>query len=279
MKNKVFKKWTTLITVFAVMVALSSCETDKPLKTSIEDFQNPFDFVGIAHNDGLDYVINNFVLKESVAENEAQVIDLCNQFISTKSDNELIFNESIDYIAFGKQLINEINTYEKTGKRAKAFPDGSVEESYLLQLKNSLLCGSYNDANDCFNSIMILEKEIWESNLLDEDKYLLLTVSSVGKHSWKYWTENIDKIYPSNQFRKNPPNENLMALVEADFDGSIAGAICGGIFGAIYGSVIFPGVGTITAAIAEGIHGGVMGALVCSGIKGIRILIEELKKE
>ena len=131
-----------------------------------------------------------------------------------------------------------------------------------------IISENINSESQLYAKVYDLETKINYSSLSDENKYLLLTACSVGRHSYNYWTEFLK----TNNLSFNVKGDLIEDLLNVDIKGSIIGAIGGAIIGAIYGSVILPGAGTITAAIAEGIHGGIYGAVLSSAFR----LLEEI---
>ena len=114
----------------------------------------------------------------------------------------------------------------------------------------------------------------------EDEKYLILIATSVGKYSSEYWImkRSLKSAVPrlkSGTAEEDPWADWVNDAVNADIEGSITGAIAGGIVGGVWGSVLLPGVGTITASIVEAVHGGFYGAVIGSAYSGFGSLYDE----
>jgi len=271
MKN--FKKFNRIIVCLIIVASiglLTDCE--KKNETVLEEFTNPMDFVGVVHNEGLAYIEENYTYFKNSKDLETGLFELTNDFVSNYSDNEFIYNPSIDYVNFGNIVFDYIKNNDV--KNAIEYPFSEKEQSkdFYYELTTLISNSTYLDPPRLFNKVQELEEKIYYSTLPEEDKFLLLAICSIGKYSFQYWTGYIEN---SNYKNYSPYSKGGLReeLANADIEGAIAGAIGGAIGGAIWGSVLLPGVGTITAAIVEAVHVGFYGAFIGSGVRLLRELL------
>jgi len=261
------KRTIVCIFILSSFSFLTNCEKENAPDSDMKEFVNPMEFVGVLHNQGIDYILENYKHSESPVSLEDQVIKLANSFISSYQDNELVYNSTFDYDELGimvledlekKRISFEIDFSNKFGRKSLDFYNALLD----------IISENINSASQLYAKVNELETEINYSSLSDENKYVLLTACSVGRHSYNYW----DEFLKTNNLSFSVKGDLIEELLNVDIKGSIIGAIGGAIIGAIYGSVILPGAGTITAAIAEGIHGGIYGAVLSSAFR----LLEEI---
>lgn len=183
-----------------------------------------------------------------------------NDFIATIPQGSPFKNSAIDYKTIGASIAKMFieNKGGLTDSAKIKFSDKQI--SYIDTLKVVLKDQKGPDSILIFSKVSKLEKEIWESNITDDDKYRTLMVTAVGKYSWKYWS-NYDRFKT-----KNMPSDLIDKLIEADIEGAMAGALIGCITGAVEGTILMPGVGSLTGCIiqcvVDAFEGGVVGSLV-----------------
>ena len=270
-----------------IVILFHGCTKDDYTPDNLK-FENPMDFVGQYHNKGLDYIFQNLKYSDlnlkSNQDKTEQISLLFNDFLKTTLAETVLYNSKIDYKEFGSVMSEKI-IYANTNKSKS--PNNQLTErqsSYVHKLKKLLYNQKKIDSLLVFNRISKLEKEIWESDMTEDEKYVVLIASSVGKYSWKFWSQknplktNTPRLKGSKE-DGNPEDavwqEWVNGCLDADIEGSITGAIAGGIMGAIWGSVLLPGVGTLTAAIVEAVHGGFYGAVIGSAYYGLESLYHE----
>lgn len=263
-KQNLIKQAIGFLVVILTISFFSNCE--KTVQTSYEDFSNPMESIGVIHNEGLDYILDNYSGPTGSKISDKELLNLTGKYMSFHKGNKLVYNETINYNDLGNIVIDKLKNAD-----IKSISYVSFTEKYQTHILLEELFSLVNEKksispSEFFDEVKKLEFKIYESDLPEEDKYLLLTSCSVGKHSFKYWS---DYLRNNRLDKKGGLKEDL---INADIEGSIVGAIGGGIIGAIYGSVLMPGVGTITAAILEGVHGGIYGAVLSSSFRALKEL-------
>lgn len=200
---------------------------------------NPFDYVGAAHNEGLEYIL-------------AHQPEWVNDEIALK---EMFIGYTGDFVCdngygpagdcFGithNQLVNTVNTYESTPVNDIVADLGSPElQAYMNQLLEEV--DTYTDStqiDSLLASIKRIESDVNASDLDADEKQTFLQSSSVGRYSMCYWFQEYQKSHTS-WTPPNPPvpagkiNWKRIAKIAA---GDIVGAACGGVGGAIVVSAI-----------------------------------------
>jgi hypothetical protein len=151
--------------------------------------ENPFDNVGLLHNEALDYVLSGFLQIPFGAKDRTAVplavINLLSEFLYHKSGNKDIaeLEEIVNYayIAMGRSLSKrDANTYIS----AKA---GTALKEYYTQLKLVLPYTDINNVADKLTAIRDLEKGIDSSGMPEADRKVAYWASSVARFSLAYW--------------------------------------------------------------------------------------------
>jgi len=271
-----------LATLFLMAIVSISCSKNKELGLEeTQDFTNPLNFVGVYHNRGLEFMMQKLPTSISLTKNYQDSIDkitiLLEEFISTIPSGSVLNNDFVDR----KELSGKLNYVFKDFDQIKNSKDKLTEKQipFIKRLMAILNNNTEIDSAIVFNDVAKLEKEIWKSDMAENEKIILLTATAVGKYSWKFWsqehfknayfqTRTKDEVWPNWKELKN-------AVVEGDILGAMAGAIGGCIGGAVVGTIILPGVGSITACILEAVNMGFQGAVLGSTLSALKYLIFE----
>ncbi len=248
-----------------LVLILLSCENSIIEESQIENFTNPYDFVGVMHNEGLTYNLRN--IAELKGKN-IEIQDLCNlttSFLKTNKDYHFIIKDDIKFKDFQTMVIDNLTANPKQIDTLSIFISGTASNKYLNKLDKIIDEIDLIDTITTFKALKKLENEIWKSNISDFDKTGLLIMSSVGGHSFSFWKTNLSK-YCEDQSKSNNSimKVDLIPILKADMLGGFLGFVAGAITGAIGGTLIMPGVGSITAAVLEGMQAAVWGAVVAS---------------
>jgi len=281
--NKKILVCLSFVSIISLGFFMQGCSSDE--KNEINpinqycDFQNPYDYAGKYHNEGLMYVLskmeNPIRLKSSVDEIERNVYDLTMEFCKINPLNSHAFSEGL--VASAIQQTKDIRL--KSGDNNFSQTQLRYHKKFEDILANTWYCSSVSDV---INKIRIVEKEIYESDMTDTDKEALLITYSVGRNSLEFWigiNNTIDtprlKSSTEDTFR-NWWNKNVTpaveAIVKSDFEGAAAGALAGLVSGATVGTVVGLGVASvptgITGAVTGAVTGGAGGAVYGSAIGG-----------
>ncbi|WP_320167769.1 hypothetical protein [Mangrovibacterium marinum] len=293
-KNKLrFPK--SLVAIFSVVVISISClvfhgcSEDADIFETNSKFVNPLDFIGQTHNQGLEYIFKNLETSgnglKSAQNNEAKMISLTNDFLKTLPKESILFNSQIDYKELGNSMFHKVSDSKLKSASIGLSPEQKyfVDELKIMIKKNI----KKKDFERIFEDVAELEERVWNSNMTDDEKYIVLVATSVGKYSSNFWSQkkmkknNIPRLKSATTedddwFDEDAWYDWVGGAVDADIEGSITGAIAGGIVGGIWGSVLLPGVGTITASIVEAVHGGFYGAVIGSAWYGFESLYDSI---
>jgi hypothetical protein len=229
-----------------------------------KEFANPYEFVGDYHNEGLKYVLERTEKSKGPNLSLEGISDLSTTFIFSKQELGLKIIDDQKFKQSQSLLITELESKSNAIDTLTIFQKGTLANKYYSKL-NSLFEGiKVVDTAAIFKSIKRLENEIWTSKIRDNEKAELLIMSTVGRHSYCFWIENLPK-YKRSERTKSYENPDLAEmLLKADMEGGLIGFICGAIAGGIGGTALMPGVGTLTAAIVSGVYDAVLGAIVNS---------------
>jgi len=198
----------------------------------------------------------------------------------------MLYNSKLDYKILGSSISQKIFTPQL--KSASIHQLSAEQRNFVDELKEIVRKNIKNKKNELtFGDVSKLEERVWNSSMNEEEKYVVLVATSIGKYSSDFWSQrkmpkrNIPRLKSltteeDNWFDEDAWLDWIGDAVDADIDGSITGAISGGIVGGIWGSVLLPGVGTITASIVEAVHGGFYGAVIGSAWYGFESLFDEL---
>ena len=233
------------------------------------EFVNPMNFVGQYHNAGLDYILKKYPYyacnNKSYQDTIKQISTLLNDFRTTIPQGSPLNNSAIDYKTIGENISKKFIDNKGDELKSAESKLSEKQRSYIDQLRKLLKDQNGDDSVAVFAKVSRLEKEIWKSNMTDDDKYRTLSVIAVGKYSWKYWA--IDKELNAN-------NASLVdTLIEADIIGGIAGAVIGCFAGAVEGTFVMPGAGSVTGCILQGVVDAFEGAVVSSVVTAIIYLL------
>ncbi len=289
-KLKVTKSLVAIVSTAIISISclvFHGCNEEPNIFETNSKFINPLDFIGETHNQGLEFIFKNLEASgnglKSAQNNEAKMIYLTNDFLKTLPKESILFNSKIDYKKLGNSMFHKISDSRlKSASVELSAEQRNYIDELKVAIKNNIKRKSFNQI---FEDVSKLEERVWNSNMNDNEKYIVLVATSVGKYSSNFWPEK--KMKKNNIPRlKSASTEDdwlyeeawfdwLGGAVNADIEGSITGAISGGIIGGIWGSVVLPGAGTITATIVEAVHGGFYGAVIGSAYYGFESLYNE----
>lgn len=270
-----------ILLISFISIGFNSCEKSNDVimrETSIKDFE----FIGIQHNEGLEFVYNrlNMLVKETGSK-----IDQ----IDTETISDLINCSTKDYskkiIKSSEQLEIALNVYEQTISLQRGFYENinksnnnqffldSVINSLDLTLKQkdilSELSTIFKDYslsyNESISAINLLTERVDGEIETDDEAIVLYIALSIGKHSYEYWNENLEEWL---SLVENTPKSwfNSKDVVNDD----IAGGISGGLVGALIGGTVSLGTLTVPSWIA----GAVTGAVGTSSYNAIKQVLD-----
>ena len=273
MKTKItrfyFIRSVTVVFIFNFLF-IGSCTKEK---TSSE--VTPFDYeqIGIIHNNGIDYVFNYVKEKTGYYEAELKTQEdllslveegtrefLRKNEIFDKQGREIALEESKKPFVFYSDCLMD-NLKSAT---MESFCSSEVEvfltnnQIAILSEMDEIFNDNFLDVQGVISSLEILEEKIL-SDCTEDEKHVLLCACSIGRHSFKYWFDNLD--YWIEEF--SPDNK----LKKAQFSWATVGkndvayGIGGGVAGAIAGGSVTLGVLAIPGLAAGAIGGAISGSV------------------
>ncbi len=224
-----------------------------PAQIKKEILPNLYDWVGEAHNDGMEYVYKNLSEMEITAENlEDKYESLIRDFLT---GNGYIL-EGTDAVKIG---IN-IGKHEVIIKRAESEWDSvldSVIEYSDLQEKQKYYLDQISQLIDKELPLETLDLALKEINasaadeeLSEVDLAVILTASSVAFSSSKCWYNKSTEWENMLKSKLDIPGFTFDSWVKADIGGAVAGGIVGGALGGLAGAGSGAVIGGSTASLA-----------------------------
>ena len=208
---------------------------------------NEYDFMGKWHNAGLDtvYLKLESVIHEKGSitneERETLIYRAIKDFSQSKYNiNDVTFGE-IYHVA--EEITKNRNSLLKTLTEEMDYSDSLTNNQYQL---SSEFFEIFDESTSCESFILsINDFEIYAGTiLLDDEKELIFSMTSVAKYSTEYWDENISK------WEDLLGDDNtLLHKTQASW-GQWRQFILGDLTGALIGSVIAGPVGALPCAIS-----------------------------
>ncbi len=214
----------------------------EPLKSPINT-RNPFDFVGVEHNRGLEYLgqFSDSIIDLVVIQKDTQGVA---ELTARKLTEFYGTNVNLDFI--GLQLDNSaLDSYlsQEPFDLIDSLPIASNSRQRLLNLLaniNAHSMESTKDINEIMNLVMAMEDQVSADTMLaNEDRAILLSGTSVFRHSIFFWSSLLyDDSLPwskiIHQTEAANPRKTSVAYVDkgvkiakADLLGALAGSVWG----------------------------------------------------
>lgn len=217
---------------------------------------NPFERIGVLHNQGLDYVVKKIPDKPDIYE----IIRIISEYTCSLlrpggaySENELLQVSGI--VSYAINHLNDIKTVYK---------DANLNETQIILLEKILSVNPYVKLENQYENFRELEFEVFNYPMSYKDKEILLIGTAIGKHSALYWTEVVKN--PKNAWHKWLPDPNQPRYplskkkwANEDAKGAVSGAIGGAAPGLVTGGGVL--VGALVGAVAGAIGSSVASAL------------------
>ena len=243
--------------------------------------QNPYDFVGEYHNEGLLYVLQSLKTEIQVETRSIQTLLLeeeIQRLTESYCERNILENKGIQY-PFDVEKYTILNSFTLSNTRTISQDCSNKVQYYLNKLLKCIKNPRDIKSLDEFNQMISrYEQEILQSNLTEEEEAIILVSYAVGRYSLKFWLDVSDKsTSPVIKTRSESFSDwwsakvtpAVAAIVEADILGAIAGATEGAIAGATGGTAVVPGPGTVTGAVSGAVAGGSTGAIYGSAVGGV----------
>jgi hypothetical protein len=179
-----------------------------------ESVTNPYESLGLLHNDGLDYIINNLGASPTVEE----VLDLAATYMCITCDG--IASPSIwQKTKYTPAGANALNAYLCNDIDKKPSDINAVLSFIYSKISSTIL--NANSRTDVRGDLEILEAELIKSSYSYEILQPALIAIALGKHSADYWNYQIDNIGSSpwgNYLTTNYPDLDVggRSIIDAD---------------------------------------------------------------
>jgi len=217
-----------------------------------------FDFIGQAHNQGLEYVFKNSIRGNS------------NLVYSDIKNASLHYFDKVYELTLNKAASNYSLAHDKIVRKSveanSIFIENgnysflSEKELFFLNKLNVIVTNDKNLSSK-LSSIESLNQEIYNSDLEDNQLARLYMTNSVAKHSLTYWSSDkaekwFDLFQPDNVAAKVNWDNVVTADIAAFLMAFPSGVKAGAIRGAIVLGLSSGGTGAIPGAIIGAIGGG-----------------------
>ncbi|MCT4624858.1 MAG: hypothetical protein N4A46_14650 [Schleiferiaceae bacterium] len=248
-----------------------SCQKDEPV-TKKQSFD--YEQIGIEHNKGLDYIFEYLkkegVNKNSKLKNSTEIFELTKQATlsfakASTITKDVDFNKlPLTFKSFNRNTLKSAGTNDIVTSIQSEINLSPLQITYLNQL-DEIMSNVKIGLQPTIEEVKKLELDIIE-NCSSEDSDILLSSTSVARHSLEYWTVNCEK-WLNELGGINTSNvkygdwfwfiETLIVMGKSDVVGAAIGAGVGALAG---------GVGALPGAIA--------GACYSSAGRGIVALLD-----
>lgn len=237
---------------------------------------NPYNYVGILHNEGLDNAIsrkNEWLTRGANRGviNYAQLKQIVSEFSA---------NKAIEYgtdpqnygtlVSYANELIEDVNnthnlpytTFDEFHTPVQQYANLNINENvknYMLFFEN--ITGTFSEI-----SLAITTQEnaiIADNKLSVDDKNLCLASCAVFRYSLSYWQAVVEN--PDNSWNEIIPTNSVQSIAGADLGGAITGGIRGAIKGAACALVFGPGGSVLTCGYGM-VNGAIWSSCAAAGL-------------
>lgn len=252
---------------------------------AIQNPGNPFNQVGVWHNEGLDYVADN-------ASSDDPSWSEIESLVAAYMAGDVMIGDVVngDTVWYGPQFVLDSIVRARNYQDSSAtwegyvsftsgqqvFIDAILEEAETIEAPIS--AGKHDSSMAVFDQI---EDSILSSSaLVGDKKNVPLALVAVAKHSLEYWSdypeyydawfeeEGLGKVTDKKKVKK-VVFEDAKGLIFGAFAGFLGGAVTGGLTGALGGPLGALG-GAGTGAVIGSAGGAVTGAIGYSLAEGAR---------
>lgn len=236
------KLFLIVLSFFAIALATVSCDKrdddfGPDLNKALTKGASEYDNIGVQHNQGLDYYLENADFRDARTQVEPLTIKYCeSQGYTAEEVKATLRDPQVAAVINSDAPERAIREYFEASNKMR-------ELEYFAQMQEALSAASPTAAVAVERLTGIEYAIAGDDELSAESKTALLQGLSVGKHSAEYW-------YAQSQLRSESPwiikiNEGggevselrkpYWAIALAD----LAGGIMGGVGGAIAGSILY----------------------------------------
>jgi|LakMenE01Jun11ns_1017448.scaffolds.fasta_scaffold9644699_1 hypothetical protein len=209
-----------------------------------KQISNAYREIGVLHNDGLDFIINNLDPTDPVVIEK--IIELTSQYMQNTTDKitKLDFAFYYNLIATNINRLNQI-PFDEILKESK------ISNEALCYIKEILNISNDFDYITTLKVLLNIEANILNSELTEQERELPLVSVAVAKSSVEYWIIQINETESLWTPFVGDPVEFAWPW-KSDAKGAISGAI-GGVLEGPAGILIGSLLGAIAASVADAI--------------------------
>ena len=264
MKKITFISVSILVLMTISITVFYSCKKEhisekltNPISALRLETNNPYDWVGKLHNEGLDYALENKaeIDTTSYSSINADVEFLVTSFIinkisedSVENFNEIDLRTNIDEFF---EIIEEIDIRDSLS---------STQLTFIYNAKNNIDSSNVWTLDNVLDGIVHVEDAILNSNLSDQEKCMPLIYCAILRNSAIYWQD--ENNYDDWDV---DPSMHWGIIAAEDAVGALHGGITGGISSFTSGALMFGPGGAVLSVMG----GAVVGALQASIIGGL----------
>lgn len=288
MKKRLF------LPVFLAFLTFSACQKDSFQQANKDSqvlltSQNPFNYVGLLHNEGLDFIIRYDLAKFAKSEGGqkekpvsyrseslnwplidtltvAYFVDIVQSSATPSSDVPTLKQNCHQFLTTNLAYYHQCETESCFTDLQQALAGSSLSteaRNKIIGLANAVDSDGDNLTN-ALNIITTHENEIMGSNLSTYEKDILLIGCSVYRSSLQYWHEvyiNGQTPWYINYNGGILPRRDWWAFTKrvarADAGGALGGAIRGVYTGVASGALVFGPGGVVATAVGGAVIGGI----------------------
>ncbi len=252
-----FKKVLFLFAIYLSYCFFSGCNKETELTKSNIIKAEDFEYIGIEHNNGLDFIFNKLDSILSIKSPELKsAIDI--REIAKSATKEFMekFNIHKDVKTSLLNIINKnfsrSSTISNKSAEVNIFQDLLIQESLsknqillLGKLEKIILNFKQENLTVSIKNIKNIEKEC-ESLLPENEQITLFTATSVAKKSVEYWSQNAAKWIGISKSKKVHPtlsksqqktlDTNIQGIV-VDYDNNPLPGVSVWVLGSSFGAV------------------------------------------
>lgn len=243
--------------------------------TAIQNPNNPYNVIGVLHNEGLDYFADNVGSSDT---SQTDIEELIAAYLVEVGVGKVVGNDTVwydpqfvlDSIVRAYDFRDSTRTWTahvSFSPVQQAFIDAVLDEAGTIEVPIS--SAKRDSSMTVFNQV---ENNILSSALSVDEKSVPLALVAVAKHSLEYWSDYPE--YYSSWFEgegseKVADREKIKEVIRSDakglifgaFTGFLGGAIAGGIGGLLVGNAPGGAVGAAGGAVVGSFVGSVTGAI------------------
>ncbi len=189
LKKTIFVSASLILLVLAGLFFTECGKDDKSMNPKLDIYKQ----IGEEHNKGLDFVLqnleagalsrNNIQKSENVVAIYAEAENLAYEFLNSASG---LSEENKEYAVSAMQSLNITTQTNTKNENLQHLSD--TQQKYIQKL-HAIVNKEKLDLTKSLKKIKALEEDILQE-CQDSDQYILLSATSIARHSMQYWHDN-----------------------------------------------------------------------------------------